>query len=82
MPLREWGTLTWEEARSLDPARVVAILPVGAVEARLDDDDPRPHHPVVAAFKDWTAWVGGYTRWAGEPWPAPEKSSKTPCIAR
>lgn len=40
MPLREWGTLTWEEARSLDPARVVAILPVGAVEAH------GPHLPL------------------------------------
>ncbi len=40
MPLREWGTMTWEEARGLDPARSVAILPIGAVEAH------GPHLPL------------------------------------
>jgi len=40
MPTREWGTMTWEEARDLDGRRVVAILPVGAVEAH------GPHLPL------------------------------------
>ena len=41
MPLREWGTMTWEEARDLDRARSVAILPLGAVEAH------GPHLPLA-----------------------------------
>jgi creatinine amidohydrolase len=40
MPTREWVTMTWEEARDLDRARVVAILPMGAVEAH------GPHLPL------------------------------------
>lgn len=41
MPLGEWGAMTWEEASALDPARCVAILPVGAVEAH------GPHLPLT-----------------------------------
>jgi creatinine amidohydrolase len=40
MPTREWVTMTWEEARELDRARVVAILPAGAIEAH------GPHLPL------------------------------------
>lgn len=40
MPLREWGSMTWEEAEALDPARSVAILPIGAIEAH------GPHLPL------------------------------------
>src|SRR5512147_3155936 len=40
MPTREWVSMTWEEARDLDRARVVAILPVGAIEAH------GPHLPL------------------------------------
>lgn len=40
MPFREWGSMTWEEAQSLDPARSVAILPIGAIEAH------GPHLPL------------------------------------
>jgi creatinine amidohydrolase len=41
-PLREWGSMTWEEARDLTRAGspVVAFLPVGAVEAH------GPHLPL------------------------------------
>ncbi|HEU4724938.1 MAG TPA: creatininase family protein [Candidatus Eisenbacteria bacterium] len=41
MPFREWGAMTWEEAKSLDSARCVAILPVGAIEAH------GPHLPLA-----------------------------------
>jgi creatinine amidohydrolase len=41
MPLREWGTMTWEEARDLDRARCVAVLPLGAIEAH------GPHLPLA-----------------------------------
>ncbi len=40
MAIREFSALTWEEARALDGARAVAILPVGAVEAH------GPHLPL------------------------------------
>src|SRR5262245_40649043 len=40
MPTREWAAMTWEEARDLDPSRVVVLLPVGAVEAH------GPHLPL------------------------------------
>jgi creatinine amidohydrolase len=33
MAIHELGDMTWEEARDLDRARAVAILPVGAIEA-------------------------------------------------
>jgi creatinine amidohydrolase len=42
MDIRELGNMTWEEARDLDPARTVAILPVGAIEAH------GPHLPLAA----------------------------------
>jgi len=41
MPFWEWGTMTWEEAKDLDLARCVAILPVGAIEAH------GPHLPLA-----------------------------------
>ena len=41
MTVRELGELTWEEARDLDRARVVAVLPVGAMEAH------GPHLPLA-----------------------------------
>ncbi len=40
MALRELAQMTWEEVRALDPSRLVAILPVGAVEAH------GPHLPL------------------------------------
>ena len=40
MAVRELGELTWEEARDLDRSRVVAVLPVGAIEAH------GPHLPL------------------------------------
>lgn len=40
MSVRELVHLTWEEARELPPARTVAILPVGAIEAH------GPHLPL------------------------------------
>ena len=40
MPTREWVTMTWEEARDIDCARAVAILPAGAIEAH------GPHLPL------------------------------------
>jgi len=40
MTVRELGELTWEEARDLDRSRVVAVLPVGAIEAH------GPHLPL------------------------------------
>ena len=40
MIVREWGELTWEEARDLDRRRAVAVLPVGAIEAH------GPHLPL------------------------------------
>jgi creatinine amidohydrolase len=42
MDIRELGNMTWEEARDLDRARTVAILPVGAIEAH------GPHLPLAA----------------------------------
>ena len=41
MAPRKWGELTWEELRDLDRPRVVALLPVGAVEAH------GPHLPLL-----------------------------------
>jgi creatinine amidohydrolase len=41
MPFQEWGAMTWEEAKALDPKRCVAILPVGAIEAH------GPHLPLA-----------------------------------
>lgn len=38
---RKWGDLTWEEVRDLDRSRVVALLPVGAIEAH------GPHLPLA-----------------------------------
>lgn len=40
MPTRDWAAMTWEEAHDLDPSRIVALLPVGAVEAH------GPHLPL------------------------------------
>lgn len=40
MTVRELGELTWEEARDLERSRVVAVLPVGAIEAH------GPHLPL------------------------------------
>ena len=40
MAVRELGELTWEEARDLERSRVVAVLPVGAIEAH------GPHLPL------------------------------------
>jgi creatinine amidohydrolase len=40
MPIPEWADLTWEEVRDRDLSRIVAILPVGAVEAH------GPHLPL------------------------------------
>ena len=40
MAVRELGELTWEEARDLDRSRVVAVFPVGAIEAH------GPHLPL------------------------------------
>lgn len=40
MPVRELSECTWEEVESLDPARTVALLPLGAVEAH------GPHLPL------------------------------------
>jgi creatinine amidohydrolase len=40
MAIRELAEMTWEEARDLDRARTVAVLPVGAVEAH------GPHLPL------------------------------------
>ncbi|HYQ89135.1 MAG TPA: creatininase family protein, partial [Candidatus Binatia bacterium] len=42
MATRELGEMTWEEVRDLDPARTVAILPTGALEAH------GPHLPLAA----------------------------------
>jgi creatinine amidohydrolase len=41
MPVRDFGSLTWEEVRDLDTSRAVALLPVGAVEAH------GPHLPLI-----------------------------------
>lgn len=41
MATRELGEMTWEEARDLDPAHTVAILPTGAIEAH------GPHLPLA-----------------------------------
>jgi len=41
MAIRELAELTWEEVRDLDRARVVAVLPVGALEAH------GPHLPLA-----------------------------------
>lgn len=41
MTVRELGDLTWEEARDLDRARAIAVLPVGAIEAH------GPHLPLA-----------------------------------
>ncbi len=35
-----WGSMTWEEARRLDPSKTIAVLPVGAIEAH------GPHLPL------------------------------------
>ena len=40
MAPRKWAELTWEELRDLDRSRVVALLPVGAIEAH------GPHLPL------------------------------------
>ncbi len=40
MAMRQLSAMTWEEVAALDPARVVAILPVGATEAH------GPHLPL------------------------------------
>jgi creatinine amidohydrolase len=40
MPLLEWADLTWEEFRDVDRGRVIALLPVGAIEAH------GPHLPL------------------------------------
>jgi len=42
MAIHQLGDMTWEEARDLDRARTVAILPVGAIEAH------GPHLPLSA----------------------------------
>jgi len=42
MAIHTLGDMTWEEARDLDRARMVAILPVGAIEAH------GPHLPLSA----------------------------------
>jgi creatinine amidohydrolase len=42
MAIHELGDMTWEEARDLDRAGTVAILPVGAIEAH------GPHLPLLA----------------------------------
>jgi len=41
MPLRELAALTWEEVRDLEPARTVAVFPIGALEAH------GPHLPLA-----------------------------------
>ena len=41
MPIHELAQLTWEEARDLDRARTVVVLPVGAIEAH------GPHLPLA-----------------------------------
>ena len=41
MPVHELAQLTWEEARDLDRARTVVVLPVGAIEAH------GPHLPLA-----------------------------------
>lgn len=60
MTVRELGELTWEEARDLDRARVVAVLPVGAMEAH------GPHLPLAtdtiiaqAMAREGAARIGG-----------------------
>jgi creatinine amidohydrolase len=40
VPTREWADLTWEDVRDLDRSRMVAVLPVGALEAH------GPHLPL------------------------------------
>jgi len=40
MAVRRFAEMTWEEVRDLDPAKVIAILPVGATEAH------GPHLPL------------------------------------
>ncbi|HKQ59147.1 MAG TPA: creatininase family protein, partial [Candidatus Eisenbacteria bacterium] len=41
MAIRELAEMTWEEVRDLPPARAVAVLPVGAIEAH------GPHLPLA-----------------------------------
>lgn len=41
MPVHELAQLTWEEARDLDRARTIVVLPVGAIEAH------GPHLPLA-----------------------------------
>jgi creatinine amidohydrolase len=40
MPILDWADMTWEEIRDLDRAQVIALLPVGTIEAH------GPHLPV------------------------------------
>lgn len=41
MAIRQWGDMTWQEVRDLGPARTVAVLPIGALEAH------GPHLPLA-----------------------------------
>lgn len=51
MPIRELADLTWEDVRDLAGARLVALLPVGALEAH------GPHLPLATDVIIAEAWV-------------------------